>query len=249
MKSFNDKNYLVFAGTSTIAKKLIKILKDFNTNVFFTSRDEHKASLIKEEFGYKYEICDDLSNFENVQKIFHSTKNHFNKIDGIINFAGSILIKPAHQTSYDEYFDVISKNLTTNFAITKYAASYMPHGGSVVFISSIAATVGISNHEAISLAKSGIEGLVRSAACTYATQNIRFNCVSPSLTDTNLSKSITKNEMMLKISKKMHALGRIGKADDIARACSFLLNPDNNWITGQILNVDGGFSLKSKITI
>ncbi len=100
-----------------------------------------------------------------------------------------------------------------------------------------------------SLTKSAIEGLTRSAACTYAAKNIRFNAVAPSLTDTNLSKMITQNEMMLQASNKMHALGKIGNVGDIARACSFLLNPENDWITGQVIKIEGGFSLKSKVTL
>ena len=58
---------------------------------------------------------------------------------------------------------------------------------------------------------------------------------------------ITQNEMSLKASMKMHTLGRIGSANDISQACLFLLNPENNWITGQVIKVEGGFSLKAKV--
>ena len=247
MKAFDQKNYLIFAGTSSIGLELIRKLKIFNCNVFFTSRNEESASKIKEEFGYDYHICDDLANFENVDNAFNVAKESLGSIDGVVNFAGSILLKAAHQTTFDDYIDVVHKNLTTSFAITRGCARHVNNGGSVVFISSIAASMGIANHEAIAAAKSGIEGLVRSAACTYSAKAIRFNAVAPSLTDTNLSKMITENEMMLSASNKMHALGRIGNVGDVARACSFLLNPDNSWITGQIIKVEGGFSLKSKV--
>lgn len=246
MKAFNQKNYLIFAGTSTIAKDLIRKLKIFNCNLIFTSRSEDKAKLIKEEFGYDFEICQDLSNFNQVEKIFEIAKEKLGSIDGVVNFSGSILLKAAHQTKFEEYLDIIHKNLTTSFAITRGAGKYLNNGGSVVFVSSVAASIGISNHEAIAAAKSGIEGLIRSAACTYGSKNIRFNAVAPSLTDTNLSKAITQNETMLQISSKMHILGKIGNVGDISRACSFLLNPENDWITGQIIKIEGGFSLKSK---
>jgi NAD(P)-dependent dehydrogenase (short-subunit alcohol dehydrogenase family) len=249
MQSFNQKNYLIFAGTSTIGSDLIRTLKSYNSNILFTSRDQEKAQKLSQELGLDYLICKDLSNFEEVENIFKTAKEKFGQIDGVINFSGSILIKAAHQTRFEEFLDVINKNLTTSFAITRGAAKYMENGGSVVFISSIAASMGISNHEAIAAAKSGIEGLTRSAACTYASKNIRFNVVSPSLTKTNLSKMITENETMLEASNKMHSLGRIGDAGDISRACIFLLNPENNWITGQVLKVEGGFSLKSKIKV
>lgn len=247
MKAFNNKNYLIFAGTSSIGSDLIRKLKVFDSNVFFTSRNQEKAQEISDKFGYDYEICPDLANFEDVENIFKKAKEKLGSIDGVVNFSGSILLKAAHQTKFDEYNDVIAKNLGTSFAITRAAAKYMTNGGSVVLISSIAASVGISNHEAIAAAKAGIEGLVRSAACTYSPKNIRFNCVAPSLTDTNLSTMITQNEMMLNASNKMHALGKIGNIGDISRACSFLLNPENDWITGQVIKIEGGFSLKSKV--
>jgi NAD(P)-dependent dehydrogenase (short-subunit alcohol dehydrogenase family) len=247
MKEFNQKNYLVFAGTSTIAKDLISKLKTLNANVLFTSRNQEKAEEISKEFGYDYEICQDLSNFDEVENIFKIAKEKLGQIDGVLNFSGSILLKAAHQTKFDEYLDVINKNLTTSFAVTRGAGKYMSNGGSVVFISSIAASIGISNHEAIAAAKAAVEGLVRSAACTYASKNIRFNAVAPSLTETSLSQMITKDEMMLNASNKMHALGRIGNVGDISSACLFLLNPQNNWITGQTIKVEGGFSLKSKV--
>lgn len=249
MKAFDQKNYLIFAGTSTIAQDLIRKLKIFNCNILFTSRDQEKAQKVADEFGIEYEICQDLTDFDEVENIFKIAKEKLGSIDGVINFSGSILLKAAHQTKFEEYLDVINKNLTTSFAITRGAAKYISSGGSVVFISSVAASIGIANHEAIAAAKGAIEALVRSAACTYAGKNIRFNAVAPSLTDTNLSKMITSNEMMLNASNKMHALGRIGNVGDISRACSFLLNPDNSWITGQVIKIEGGFSLKSKISM
>lgn len=248
MKAFENKNFLIFAGTSTIAESLIERLKIFRVNVIFTSTNQEKAEIIKNKFGYDYLICD-TTDFVQVEEVFKKAKEKLGNIDGVANFSGSILIKAAHQTSYDEYLNVVHKNLTSCFAVTKAAPKYMDNGGSVLLISSIAAQMGISNHEAIAAAKGGVEALVRSAACTYAAKNIRFNAVAPSLTATNLSKNLTSNETMLKASEAMHALNRIGKAEDIARACSFLLNPDNSWITGQIITVDGGFSLKNKVKI
>ena len=115
-------------------------------------------------------------------------------------------------------------------------------GGSVVLISSSVAKVGMANHEAIAAAKAGIVGLAISASASYANNDLRFNVIAPGLTDTELTKSITNNESSLKFSTSMHALGRIGKAKDIASGVLFFLLPENNWITGQVLCIDGGLS-------
>lgn len=100
----------------------------------------------------------------------------------------------------------------------------------------------MANHEAIACAKAGIIGLTQSAAATYASKNIRVNCVAPGLVSTGLTKTITNNENALKASVSMHPLGKIGAPDDIASAVVWLLDPANSWITGQTIAVDGGLS-------
>ena len=84
--------------------------------------------------------------------------------------------------------------------------------------------------------------MVRSASVSYARSALRFNAVAPGLIDTKLSEKIVNNPVSLKVSKKMHIRGRIGKTKDISNMIQFLLNPENDWITGQTFIVDGGLS-------
>ena len=146
-------------------------------------------------------------------------------------------------TSKPEYQSVIDASLTTAFATIRSAGKYMKEGGSVVLISSAAALTGLANHEAIAAAKSGIIGLVHSAAATYAHCGLRVNAIAPGMVDTPLTHQLTTNPLMLKASIAMHGLGRIGHTNDIANGIVFLLNPINNWITGQVIAIDGGLSV------
>ncbi|WP_229310372.1 SDR family NAD(P)-dependent oxidoreductase, partial [Legionella pneumophila] len=82
----------------------------------------------------------------------------------------------------------------------------------------------------------------QSAAATYASNNLRVNVVAPGMVNSPLTSSLLSNQLVLNASKGMHALGRIGVPEDIAHAIVFLLNPDNSWITGQVIAVDGGLS-------
>lgn len=162
-------------------------------------------------------------------------------INGIVNCAGSILLKPAHATSSAEWSQLIETNLTTSFsAIRAGVKSFPATGGSIVLVSSAAARVGLANHDAIAAAKAGVIGLTLSAAATYAQRDIRVNCVALGLVDTPLASKITSNEVTLRASVGMHPLGRIGKPEDVASAIAWLLDPQNSWVTGQVLGVDGG---------
>jgi NAD(P)-dependent dehydrogenase (short-subunit alcohol dehydrogenase family) len=163
------------------------------------------------------------------------------RVDGIVNLAGSILLKPAHITSDEEWAETLAQNLTSAFGAVRAAAKTMrKNGGSVVLMSTAAARVGLTNHEAIAAAKAGVEGLARSAAATYAPRGIRVNVVAPGLVVTPMSERIVANEASRKASEGMHPLGRLGEPEDVASAIAWLLDPAQSWVTGQVLGVDGG---------
>ena len=96
--------------------------------------------------------------------------------------------------------------------------------------------------EAISAAKAGIEGFARSAAATYAKDNLRVNVIAPSIMDSNMSQKILSTETAREVSKNMHPISKIGDTDDILPVIKWLLSPDAKWVTGQTIHVDGGLS-------
>lgn len=164
-------------------------------------------------------------------------------ITAAVNLAGSILLKPAHSTSLQDFDDTMSQNVRTAFGVVRAAGKHMrANGGSVVLMSSAAARIGLANHEAIAAAKGAVEGLVRSAAATYASSRLRFNAVAPGLVHTPMAARITGNEASLKASESMHPLGRIGTPDEVAALIASLIGPAGAWITGQVFAIDGGLS-------
>ncbi len=181
-----------------------------------------------------------------VEELLVATKKVHGRIDGVANCVGSILLKPAHLTSHEEFDETIRINLGSAFATVRAAARVMIEGqsagGSVVLCSTAAALGGFANHEAIAAAKAGVVGLMQAAAATYAPRNLRFNAVAPGLTRTPLAARLTDNATSLKASEAMHALGRIGDPAHIASAIAWLLDPANDWTTGQVFAVDGGLS-------
>ena len=226
-------NFVIVGSNSTIAKVLINnLLKDKN-RVFTISRHS------KSDFATTHYQAD-ASNFEEMDKAFDVAQKEMAEINGVVNFCGSLCLKPAHLTSYDTYLQTIHSSLTTSFATVRSSTKNMKNGGSIVLISSSVANIGLPNHEAIAAAKAGVIGLAKSTAATYANKNIRCNVVCPGLVETQLTKAIVENKNSLEFSLKMHGLSRVGTPHDVASAVEFLLNPNNNWITGSIVNVDGG---------
>ena len=183
----------------------------------------------------------DATDFKSVTNFIQKGLDKFGSIDALVCLPGSLILKPAHKCTEEEFYNTIDTNLKSSFAVTR-AAGELLKDCSIVLMSTAAASVGLANHELIASAKSGVEGLARSAAKTYARKNLRFNTISPGMVETPLTSSITSNDIIRKASEKMHALQRIGKPRDIANMIKFLINPENNWITGQNFIVDGGLS-------
>jgi NAD(P)-dependent dehydrogenase (short-subunit alcohol dehydrogenase family) len=114
--------------------------------------------------------------------------------------------------------------------------------GAAVLVSSVVAGIGVANHEAIAAAKAGVEGLVRSAAATYAGLGVRVNAVAPGMTDTPMTAGMLKVPAMREGAGKQYPLGGVQTPDQVAQAMAWLLSDAASRITGHVLPVDGGFS-------
>jgi NAD(P)-dependent dehydrogenase (short-subunit alcohol dehydrogenase family) len=163
----------------------------------------------------------------------------------LVNCAGSILLAPAHRTSEAQWRATLAANLDSAFFLLQaWAAARLAEKqpGAAVFVSTVAARIGVANHEAIAAAKGGLEALVRSAAATYAPQGLRFNAVAPGLMDTPLAAGLLRSDAMREASAKQYPLGGLGHADELASLIVWLLGPDAARVTGQTWSLDGGFA-------
>jgi NAD(P)-dependent dehydrogenase (short-subunit alcohol dehydrogenase family) len=226
---------VIAAAYGGIGSALARQLAAAGHELLLLGRDGDKLVALGSRVNAQHAVLD-LTNLEALE----AAVSGFGPIDAYVNCAGSILLKPAHITSEAEFDQTVAANLKTALLAVRAATKNMPNGGSIALVATAAARVGYANHEAIAAAKGGVIGLTLSAAATYANRNIRVNCVAPGLVDTPLSAKITGNEAALKTSLSLHALNRIGKPEDVANMLAFLVNPANNWITGQVFGVDGG---------
>lgn len=234
--------FVVLGGTGGIGSALCRRLAAHGARLTIAARDPQRVRELATELD-AHPFPMDATSASHVERCLADTIERYGRIDGVASCVGSFLLKPAHLTTDDEWAATLATNLTTAFLTVRAAARVMtPTGGAIVLTSSAAARLGLANHEAIAAAKAGVQGLVLSAAATYAGRGIRVNAVAPGMIDTSLMTSLTSNEAALKKSTSLHALGRIGTAEEVASAHAWLLDPAQAWVTGQILGVDGGLA-------
>ena len=231
--------YVVLGATGGIGSELSRRLASGGARIVLGARNGENLETLAEELGALPATLD-ATKPEEVDRVFRTAVEEYGRIDGATNCVGSFMLKPAHLTKDEEWAETMSLNLGTAFGTVKAAANHMPSGGSVVLLSSVAARVGLANHEAVAAAKAGVIGLAVSAATTYLQRGLRINVVAPGLVQTQMTRRITASETSRKASEELHPMGRLGERGGVASAIRWLLAPQAGWVTVQVFGVEGG---------
>lgn len=230
----------ILGATGTIGSAIARQLVAQGQMVLLVGRNREKLHAIASDLSQPSVLLESIDS-QSLEEALLSFSQQFHGLSAIVNCIGSVILKPAHHTSDEEFRTTLETNLFTAFAAVRAGSKVLrEEGGSIVLFASAAAEIGIQNHEAISAAKGGVIGLARSAAATYGPYNIRVNVISPGLIKTELTRSIWTNPASAEVSTRMHALGRLGTPQHVASLATWLLAPENDWITGQVIGVDGG---------
>ncbi len=232
---------LIIGASGAVGTATARRLAAAGQRVHLAGRDPEALAPIASEVGAAGVHTVDARDIAAVKAVVDAVADAEGRLDAATNLAGSILLKPAHLTTPEEWDETLATNLTSAFALLRAAAPRMREtGGAIVLAASAAAQTGLANHEAIAAAKGGIIAMVRSAAATYGANGVRVNAVAPGLVRARMTARLVDNEAQAEASRRMHALGRLGEPDDVASLVAWLMDPGTTWVTGQTIGVDGG---------
>ncbi|TAG07073.1 MAG: SDR family oxidoreductase [Cytophagia bacterium] len=232
------KTFLIVGASSGIGLALAQTLHQEGNKVITVARrtNETLTSLDIQQI-----LADTSKPLENL------TEHLPEIIDGIVYCPGTINLKPFHRLSEEEILYDFQVNVMGAVRVLQavFPALKKAQSASVLLFSTVASHLGMGFHASVALAKSGVEGLAKSLAAEWAINKIRVNVIAPSLTDTPLASKLLNTDEKKEASNKRHPLGRVGNVDDIVPMVSLLLSAKSDWITGQVIGIDGGMgSLK-----
>ncbi|WP_175988613.1 SDR family oxidoreductase [Bacillus sp. Marseille-Q1617] len=235
--------FCITGGANGIGKSLVERFAVQGEFVHFFDKDREGGERLEADLinsGYEAQFHEiDVASYEEIKRGFHTIRNKHDSLHVLINNAGISKFISFWDMTPEEWNTIISANLSSVFYCSREAAELMKdNGGSIINIASTRALMSEADTEAYSASKGGISSLTHSLAITLGEYRIRVNSISPGWIETGDYSSLRE------VDHSQHPSRRVGKPEDIARACQFLAHPDNDFITGENLVVDGGMTRK-----
>lgn len=246
--SLKGKVAIVTGGTRGIGRAIVLELARRGVDVAFNFlKNVEKAKEVESELnglGVKaLPLQSNVADFNQSREMVNTALKHFGKIDILINNAGITKDNLMMRMSEQEWKEVIDTNLTGAFNCTRAVVFPMmkQKKGSIVNITSVSGIIGMMGQANYASSKAGLIGFTKSLAKELARFNISVNAVAPGFIDTEMTQVLDKK--YVEEALKLVPMGRVGKAEEVANAVIFLVSDASSYITGHVLNVDGGLAM------
>jgi 3-oxoacyl-[acyl-carrier protein] reductase len=245
MKLLEGKNVIITGASRGIGKGIAKIFAQHGAHIAFTYNSSVQAANdledeLTEHGGIVKAYKSNAANFEECQELVKKVKEDFSSIDILINNAGITKDNLLMRMTEEDFDKVIEVNLKSVFNMTQAVQKTMlrQKSGSIINMSSVVGVKGNAGQANYAASKAGIIGFSKSVALELGSRNIRCNAIAPGFIETEMTAKL--DEEKLKQWRQMIPLKRGGTPEDIANTCVFLGSDLSRYITGQVLNVDGG---------
>ena len=245
MSLLDNKNILITGGSRGIGKSIVEVLVKNGANVGFTfTSSDIAANNICKELNSKHTKCiaykSDASKLDHCEKLVNSFLDDFETIDVLINNAGITKDNLLMRMSEEDFDRVIEVNLKSVFNMTKACQRVFLKNrrGSIINMSSVVGVKGNAGQSNYAASKSGIIGFSKSIAQELGSRNIRCNVIAPGFIKTEMTDNLS--ESIIEGWTENIPLKRPGESHDVANLCLFLASDLSNYITGQVINIDGG---------
>ena len=245
MKLLEGKNILITGGSRGIGKSIVEVLFNSGANVGFTfSSSESAANEIAKNLNSSSQKCiaykSDASKLDQCDKLVESFLNDFETIDVLINNAGITKDNLLMRMGEDDFDKVIEVNLKSVFNMTKACQRVFLKNrkGSIINMSSVVGVKGNAGQSNYAASKAGIIGFSKSIAQELGSRSIRCNVIAPGFIKTEMTDNLS--DSIIESWTENIPLKRPGESNDVANLCLFLASDLSSYITGQIINVDGG---------